>query len=325
MGSLVNSLFGKGGSGIAGDAIARARELGAQSVFRPYTVTTGSGSSQYLGDGQYQTTLSQPYQNLLGTSLSGASNLFGQLADFDPSRRAQEVFGEQSALLQPEFQRQVIDLQQGLFGSGRLGLRLAGESQGLGAGSGMVQPDALGLGRAQQQTLAGLATQARNQAFGEQAQLGELAGGLLQSGLNISGLERQLMEAGLNAETARAAAAYASGQMQLSPYSTAATIAQQQRGQNADFFGSLAGAAATAKASDVRLKENIKQIDTLSNGIHVYEWDWNNIAKVMGVGDHPTVGVIAQEIASVVPEAVLTHSNGYLMVNYNHPKLQGVH
>ena len=249
MGSLVNSLFGKGGSGIAGDAIARARELGAQSVFRPYTVTTGSGSSQYLGDGQYQTTLSQPYQNLLGTSLSGASNLFGQLADFDPSRRAQEVFGEQSALLQPEFQRQAIDLQQGLFGSGRLGLRLAGESQGLGAGSGMVQPDALGLGRAQQQTLAGLATQARNQAFGEQAQLGELAGGLLQSGLNISGLERQLMEAGLNAEQARAGAAYMSGQMQLSPYANAATIAQQQRGQNADFFGALAGAAATASTA----------------------------------------------------------------------------
>jgi hypothetical protein len=133
------------------------------------------------------------------------------------------------------------------------------------------------------------------------------------------------MEAGLNAETARAAAAYASGQMQLSPYSTAATIAQQQRGQNADFFGSLAGAAATAKASDVRLKENIKRIEALSNGIHVYEWDWNNIAKVMGVGDHPTVGVIAQAIASVVPEAVLTHSNGYVMVNYNHPELQGVH
>ena len=246
MGSLVNSLFGKGGSGIAGDAIARARELGAQSVFRPYTVTTGSGSSQYLGDGQYQTTLSQPYQNLLGTSLSGASNLFGQLADFDPSRRAQEVFGEQSALLQPEFQRQAIDLQSRLFGSGRLGLRLAGESQGLGAGSGMVQPDALGLGRAQQQTLAGLAAQSRNQAFGEQAQLGQLASGMLQSGLNISGLEQQLMSQGLDAETARAAAAYASGQMQLSPYSNAAQIAQQQRGQNAGFFGGLISAGLSA-------------------------------------------------------------------------------
>jgi hypothetical protein len=249
MGSLVSGLFGRGGSGIAGDAIGRARELGAQSVFRPYTVTTGSGSSQYLGDGQYQTTLSQPYQNLLGTSLTGASNLFGQLADFDPSRRAQEVFGEQSALLQPEFQRQAVNLQQGLFGSGRLGLRLAGESQGLGAGSGMVQPDALGLGRAQQQTLAGLATQARNQAFGEQAQLGQLAGGMLQSGLNISGLEQQLMSQGLDAETARAAAAYASGQMQLSPYANAAQIAQQQRGQNAGFFGSLLGGYLSRPAS----------------------------------------------------------------------------
>jgi hypothetical protein len=336
MGSLVNSLFGKGGSGIAGDAIARARELGAQSVFRPYTVTTGSGSSQYLGDGQYQTTLSEPYQNILGTSLAGASSLFGQLADFDPSRRAQEVFGEQSALLQPEFQRQAIDLQQGLFGSGRLGLRLAGESQGLGAGSGMVQPDALGLGRAQQQTLAGLATQARNQAFGEQAQLGQLASGLLQSGLNISGLEQQLMSQGLDAETARAAAAYASGQMQLSPYSTAAQVAQQQRGQNADFIGGLfggamqgygtyAGLAAAGLPSDVRLKENITHLDTLNNGINVYTWDWNNIAKVMGVDNHPRVGVIAQEIERVIPEAVLKHSNGYLMVDYNHPELQGVH
>ena len=242
-GALFGGGGGRGGGGISQEAIARARELGAQSVFRPYTVTTGSGSSQYLGDGQYQTTLSQPYQNLLGTSLSGAGSLFGQLANFDPSRRAQEVFGEQSALLQPEFQRQAIDLQSRLFGSGRLGLRLAGESQGLGAGSGMVQPDALGLGRAQQQTLAGLAAQSRNQAFGEQAQLGELANSMLQSGINISGLEQQLMSQGLNAEQARAGAAYYSGMMQLSPYTSAATIAQQQRGQNMDFIGGALGGA----------------------------------------------------------------------------------
>ena len=334
MGSLVNSFFGGGGSGIAGDAIGRARELGAQSVFRPYTVTTGSGSSQYLGDGQYQTTLSQPYQNLLGTSLAGASNLFGQLADFDPSRRAQEVFGEQSALLQPEFQRQAIDLQQGLFGSGRLGLRLAGESQGLGAGSGMVQPDALGLGRAQQQTLAGLATQARNQAFGEQAQLGQLASGMLQSGLNISGLEQQLMSQGLDAETARAAAAYASGQMQLSPYANAATIAQQQRGQNADFIGGLGGSlfGAAAKAggfgalfSDVALKDNLTKIDSLPNGLGIYTWEWNDKAKELGIDKQPTFGVVAQEVQTFAPDAVSLHDNGYMVINYNHPELQGVH
>lgn len=107
----------------------------------------------------------------------------------------------------------------------------------------MVQPDALGLGRAQQQTLAQIAAGARQQALGEQAQLQQLAGGMLQAGMGISGLEQGLMAQGLDAETARAAAAYASGQMQLSPYATQAQIQQQQRGQNAGFFGSLIGGA----------------------------------------------------------------------------------
>ena len=241
VGGITNALFGKGGAGIAGEAVARARELGKEAVFKPFTVTTSSGTGQYLGDGQYSAALSQPYQDILGTSLAGAGNLFQQAATFDPTLRGQQVFEEQAALLRPEFQRQAQELQSSLFGSGRLGLRLAGESQGLGAGSGMVQPDALGLGQAQQQTLAQIAAGARQQALGEQAQLQDLATGMLQSGMGISALEQGLLSAGLDAETARAAAAYASGQMQLDPYKTQATIAQQQRGQNAGFFGSVLG------------------------------------------------------------------------------------
>lgn len=243
VGGVTNALFGKGGAGTAAEAVARARELGKEAVFRPYTVTTGAGSAQYLGDGQYRTTLAQPYQDILGTSLAGAGSLFEQAAAFDPTQRGQEVFAEQAALLQPEFQRQATELQSQLFGSGRLGLRLAGESQGLGAGSGMVSPDALGLGRAQQQTLAQIAAGARQQALGEQAQLQQLAGGMLQAGMGISGLESALMAQGLDAETARAAAAYASGSMQLDPYKTQAQIQQEQRGQNASFFGSVLGGA----------------------------------------------------------------------------------
>ena len=320
MGSIVSGLFGKGGAGTAAEAVARGRELGQQAVFRPYTVTTGAGTSQYLGDGQYQTTLAQPYQDILGTSLAGAGSLFQQAAAFDPAQRGQEVFAEQTALLQPEFQRQAQQLQSSLFGSGRLGLRLAGESQGLGAGSGMVQPDALGLGQAQQQTLAQIAAGSRQQALGEQAQLQQLTTGMLGAGMGISGLESQLMSQGLDAETARAAAAYASGQMQLSPYATQAQIQQDQRGQNASFFGSLAGAAATAYASDASLKTNIKYVDALPNGIKLYTWDWID-DKDYG----PTYGVIAQEVAKIIPEAVLKHPEGYLMVNYAHPELEGVH
>lgn len=241
VGGITNALFGKGGAGTAEAAVARARELGKEAVFNPFTVTTGAGTAQYLGDGQYQTTLSQPYQDILGTSLAGAGSMFERAASFDPSQRATEVFGEQAALLQPEFERQATDLQNRLFGSGRLGLRLAGESQGLGTGSGMVSPDALGLGRQQQQTLAQIAANARTQAFGEQAQLQQSAAGMLQAGMGISGLEQALMAQGLDAETARAAAAYASGQMQLDPYKTQAQMQQEQRGQNAGFFGSVLG------------------------------------------------------------------------------------
>lgn len=325
VGGITNALFGKGGAGTAGDAVARARELGAEAVFNPFTVTTGSGTSQYT-DGELQAMLSAPYEGLRQGSLGAAGSLlpmltgavsqapaqFGgygqgllgeattramaQPAQFsytpDLAGRTEEIFGQQSALLQPEFQRQATELQSKLFGTGTLGLRLAGESQGLGEGSGMVSPDALGLGRAQQQTLANLAGQARQQALGEEAQryqqelgtfgtnvgqqqqalqnilglqsqgFGQAAQGfglneqarqaqianlmsaqqgMFGQALGLAGLEDQLMARGLDAETARAAAAYASGQMQLDPYKTQAQIQQEQRGQNAGFFGSVLG------------------------------------------------------------------------------------
>ena len=243
MGGITNALFGRGGSGTAGEAINVARDFAEKGQFRPYTVTTGTGTSGYTGDGQFFSELSQPYQNLLGTTLGGAENLFGQFASFDPSQRAADIYQEQAALLQPAFEQQATQLQNRLFGSGRLGLRLAGESQGLGAGSGMAQPDALGLGRAQQQTLAQLAAGSRQQALGEQQALGQMAAQALQSGMGISGLEQSLMGMGLSAEQARAAAALGAGNLAVAPYTTKASIEQQQRGQNAGFFGSLIGGA----------------------------------------------------------------------------------
>jgi hypothetical protein len=320
MGSVVSGLFGKGGSGTAGEAVARARELAPGARFNPYTVRTGTGTTGYRGDGQFYSELSQPYQDLLGTTLGGAQGLFEQFGSFDPSQRAAEIYGEQAALLQPSFEQQATQLQNRLFGGGRLGLRLAGESQGLGAGSGMVQPDALGLGQAQQQTLAQLAAGSRQQAFGEQQQLGQMAAQALQSGMGISGLEQSLMGMGLNAEQARAAASLGAMQAELAPYATKAQMEQQQQESTAGFFGDLVGAGATAYASDARLKTNIEYVDSLPNGIKLYTWDWID-DKNYG----PTYGVIAQEVAEVIPEAVLQHPEGYLIVNYSHPELQGVH
>ena len=320
MGSVVSGLFGKGGSGTAGEAVARARELAPGARFNPYAVRTGTGTTGYRGDGQFYSELSQPYQDLLGTTLGGAQGLFEQFGSFDPSQRAADIYQQQAALLQPSFEQQATQLQSRLFGGGRLGLRLAGESQGLGAGSGMVQPDALGLGQAQQQTLAQLAAGSRQQAFGEQAQLGQMAAQALQSGMGISGLEQSLMGMGLNAEQARAAAALGAGQMELQPYATKAQMEQEQQKANAAFWGNVAGAIGTGMAaSDIRLKDNINHVDTLPNGIKLYTWEWKEERN------EPTFGVLAQEVQQVLPEAVIEHPDGYLMVNYAHPELQGVH
>ena len=59
--------------------------------------------------------------------------------------------------------------------------------------------------------------------------------------------------------------------------------------------------------SDRRLKSNIVQVGTHPLGIGVYEYD------IFGRRD---VGVMADEVLEVRPEAVITHPSGYMMVNY---------
>lgn len=243
--SIIGGLFGggsRGGGGqrISQEAVNLAKEIAPSQTFRPYTVTTSMGQQGYNPfTGQQYSIMTPQYQQLLNQSLAGASNIYGQLGSFDPAQRAQEIYKEQEALLQPSFQQQATDLQSRLFGSGRLGLRLAGESQGLGTGAGMVQPDALGLGRAQQQTLAQLAAGSRQQALNEMQQLQGVAGNLLQSGLGITGTEAELIKLGVDSETARAAAQYAANSLMLSPYGAATTAASQAATNRMGLFGGI--------------------------------------------------------------------------------------
>ena len=68
--------------------------------------------------------------------------------------------------------------------------------------------------------------------------------------------------------------------------------------------------------SDARLKDNITPIDDpLAKVISISgnTYDWNNESGKEG----KDVGVIAQEIEQVLPEAVTTRKNGYLAVDYD--------
>jgi hypothetical protein len=246
MGSITNALFGKGGSGTAGEAINVARDYAQKGQFNPYTVRTSVGTTSYdPSTGGYQTQLSGPLQDILNQTVTGTGNLFSQAASFDPSVRAGEIFNEQAALLDPLFAKQRQDIASDLFRTGRGGFQIAGEAVGAGTG-GMVNPEAFSLARGQSQTLAQLAPLARQQAYGEQASLMDMANTMLGAGLNLGQVESNLMSLGLTAEQARAAAALGAGNLAVAPYTTKAQLEEQRRASNAGFFGSLAGAAATA-------------------------------------------------------------------------------
>jgi len=78
---------------------------------------------------------------------------------------------------------------------------------------------------------------------------------------------------------------------------------------------SLGGSA--MMMSDIRLKENIKPVGVMDNGLTLYSFEYVDEVKshpLAGEGVH--VGVMAQEVEQVFPYAVKTLDDGYKVVDY---------
>ena len=102
---------------------------------------------------------------------------------------------------------------------------------------------------------------------------------------------------------------------------TAVTI---DTNKDAFFVGNISGSVIRASgdiiafnSSDERLKDNVtyihKPIEKI-NQIGGYEFDWNEKQQVYSGHD---VGVLAQEIEKVIPEAVKNRGSGYKGVQYD--------
>jgi len=78
---------------------------------------------------------------------------------------------------------------------------------------------------------------------------------------------------------------------------------------------SLGGSA--MMMSDVRLKENIKPVGVMANGLTLYSFEYVDEVKSHPLaGDGIHVGVMAQEVEQVFPYAVKTLDDGYKVVDY---------
>ena len=67
--------------------------------------------------------------------------------------------------------------------------------------------------------------------------------------------------------------------------------------------------------SDPRVKENVVEIGRHAAGFGLYLFDYKPEFKAIA-GEGRMFGVMADEVAKIVPEAVLADDNGYLRVDY---------
>jgi hypothetical protein len=120
-------------------------EIGRQSTFKPFGVTTPTGSrATFSSTGNLDTMLSPTEQALQERMLGFGSRAFGFLDDptareqeqgqiirmltQDPSQRAareQEMYNRLRAVQQPQEARKQLELEERLFGQGRLGVNTA--------------------------------------------------------------------------------------------------------------------------------------------------------------------------------------------------------
>lgn len=236
--------------------------------------------------------------NDLGTAASRAGAFGGSrhgIAMSELGRGAAQLMGQQSAQLrQAGFNQAQQMAQQDIqnrLSQANLGLSAAQQLGGLGQQS-------FGYGQAIQNNLA---------QQGQQQQM--LNQALIDAAKAQFGAYTQSPTAGLSIMT-QALGASPHGQTQTQQSSPG-------------LFGVLSAMAPLFAGSDSRLKESIKKVGELANGVGVYTWKWTKEAIEAGKANAMLKGVIAQEVREKFPDAVKVDHDGYMMVNYNHPELKG--
>lgn len=167
--------------------------------------------------------------------------------------------------------------------------------------------------------------------FGRGGQSSVLAFGSAASGNVQAGFGGAMQAAGITNQAAGIAPGAVSGinqgfgiasnayGQQFQGYAGLQGQSMQMQAQNnagfGQFLGTVAGAAIT-KWSDIRLKKNIVPVGETPSGLKLYTFDY--VWESHGRGrELNRVGVIAQEVQEIQPEAVIVDRVGFLTVDYN--------
>lgn len=291
-------------------------------TFKPFTVTSSVGG--VTGGPEGTTFTLDPQQAVIQQQLfEGAGDFYSQAAG-PTAQREQDIYQRIRAAQSPEEERQRLMLEERLANQGRLGVRT-----NMFGGT----PEALAMEKAQAEARNQAMLAAMQQAQAEQAQQAALGGQFLQQSYAPQAALLSAFAPSLDVASMADVARRQQGEYDLETALANLSGAVGQQAALGELYGamftgaggllgSLTGGATDIvtevikKISDVRLKENITKVGSLDSGINLYTWDWNEEGKRLA-GDTPTVGVLAQEVQQVMPEAVTRGDHGYLTVNYS--------
>ena len=141
--------------------------------FRPFTVTSGLGTTTTDPTGGVSFGLSPEQQALQEQLLGQAQGLFGQVG-VSPAEAQANIYEQIRATQRPEEERQRLAMEERLLSQGRLGLQ--------SAAYGGASPELLAMETARQEAMARAGLSARQQALAEQEQALAGATGLLGAG-----------------------------------------------------------------------------------------------------------------------------------------------
>lgn len=278
------NLFGGGGGNMPTYDINQAKEMYDWTLNKGrYNVNNGLAGLQWdPASNTLKTTYGQQMQSVLG-NLFGGSNADKQAAD--------SVFKAFSDRYQPVFERQSNHLQDRLV------------NQGIPVGSEAYSRAMSDMSQTQNDALQQAAYQSVQ--AGQQARNNEIANNLsIFSAFNP-----------LNHYTGSTAQGNASMYDNAYNSQLAQFQAQQQAKQNMANgwlnLGTQAGLGMLGwLSSDARIKENLRPVGQLFNGLTVYAFNFP--------GEQTTrIGLVAQEVQQLIPEAVTETDEGLLAVNYD--------
>ena len=309
---------------------------GGEDGSRPTLTQTFSPQEQALYD---QSSLTKGL--LGGLSIQGARGLEGVVGknlDFsgmpaspgDSSATRDKVFDSMMSRVNEDYGVKSDDMNSNLIASGlRPGSKAYDDAQfQLTRGQNDARQQAMIASGAEAQRDFGMDTQLRKDSIaemlaGRQTPLNEITA--LMSGSQVSN-PFAIPGAAQNTQIAPAplfAGAQAQGQWDQNMFN------QQQQSSNAQMsglmslgasgigaYGAMNAAPMVLAGSDRRIKQDIRRIGDHPLGIGIYKFKYiPEYRDTWGHGDR--VGVMAQELMEVMPEAVVTMPTGYMAVRYD--------